>query len=363
MSSEIALLFDKKELTHQDIITLLRCDNEDAGLLYARARKIKEKHLGNDVYLRGLIEYSNICGKNCLYCGIRKDNEKVHRYKLSNDEVIEAAMTAMSLGMGSIAIQGGEIEGAKYTEKIESLIRSIRELSDNKLGITLSLGEQNRETYKRWFDAGAHRYLLRIEASGIDLYRKVHPDDEHHDYYHRLDCLKAIKDTGYQTGTGVMIGLPHQTLHNLADDIMFMYNFDIDMCGMGPFIEHTDTPLGKNGADNYFLNERFELTLRMIAIIRIIMKDINIVASTAMQAIDPSGREKAILAGANVIMPNLTPLEYREGYKLYEHKPAAREIDEKNISGLNLDLLPGVKIGLGKWGDAAHFKRRLSEVK
>lgn len=358
MKTEIGGLLLQKELTREDIVSLLRSDDENAKMLFKEAALVKEKHLGNTVYLRGLIEYSNTCGKNCLYCGIRRDNKKISRYTLSDEEVIEAAMTAWKLGFGSVAIQGGEIESKAHSDKIESLIKTIRKLTDNEVGITLSLGEQDREIYSRWFEAGAHRYLLRIEASGKELYEKVHPLDGHHDYYHRHECLRMIKETGYQTGTGIMIGLPHQTLFDLADDILFMRDFDIDMCGMGPFIEHTDTPLGKNGSDNYFLNERFELTLRMIAILRIIMKDINIVASTAMQAIDPAGREKAILAGANIIMPNLTPLQYREGYKLYEHKPAAKEIDLNNVSGLNLSLLPGVTIGIGKWGDAAHYHRR-----
>jgi len=358
MNSEIAGLLRQKVLTRNDIVALLSCDNDSAKLLYEEAGRVKEKHIGKTVYLRGLIEYSNVCGKNCLYCGIRRDNKNINRYTLSNEEVIDAAMTAYQLGLGSIAIQAGEVDSKKHTDNIETLIRSIRKLTNYELGITLSLGEQKREVYHRWFEAGAHRYLLRIEASGADLYNKIHPNDERHDYYRRLECLKTIKDTGYQTGTGVMIGLPHQTLYNLADDILFMRDFDIDMCGMGPFIEHTDTPLGRGGAVNVFLRERFDLTLKMISILRIIMKDINIVASTAMQAIDPLGREKAIIAGANIIMPNLTPLQYREGYKLYEHKPAAREIDENNVSGLNLELLPGVTIGLGKWGDSRHYRKR-----
>jgi biotin synthase len=147
---------------------------------------------------------------------------------------------------------------------------------------------------------------------------------------------------------------------DLADDIIFMRDFDIDMCGMGPFIEHTDTPLGERGTDNLFLKERFNLTLRMIAILRIIMKDINIVASTAMQTIDPAGREKAISCGANVVMPNLTPARYRAGYKIYEGKPGYREINESNVSGLNLDLIPGMSLGLGTWGDTPHFGRRIN---
>ena len=171
-----------------------------------------------------------------------------------------------------------------------------------------------------------------------------------------------IQETGYQTGTGVMIGLPYQTMSHLADDIIFMRDFDIDMCGMGPFIEHSDTPLGARGTDNLFLKERFNLTLRMIAILRIIMKDINIVASTAMQTIDPAGREKAIACGANVVMPNLTPVRYRPGYQIYEGKPAFIDTKDENISGLNFDLIPGVTLGLGIWGDTPHYRRRLARL-
>ncbi|MCA1741865.1 MAG: [FeFe] hydrogenase H-cluster radical SAM maturase HydE, partial [Bacteroidales bacterium] len=228
--------------------------------------------------------------------------------------------------------------------------------------ITLSLGEQTRETYERWFDAGAHRYLLRVEAASEALYRRVHPDDDMHRYNRRLECLKMIQETGYQTGTGVMVGLPYQTMSHLADDIIFMRDFDIDMCGMGPFIEHSDTPLGVRGTDNLFIRERFNLTLRMIAIIRIIMKDINIVASTAMQAIDTAGREKAISCGANVVMPNLTPSRYRNGYKIYAGKPAFNEINETNISGLNFNLIPGTTLALGLWGDTPHYSRRMART-
>jgi len=362
MTSEIQSILNKKDPGYEDIVTLLKCDDEQASMLYRKAAETKEKYVGNKVYLRGLIEYSNICGKNCLYCGIRRDNHQINHYTITSEEVISAALLAHRMQFGSIAIQSGENTSKVFTENIESLIRTIRKLTNNELGITLSLGEQKKEIYQQWFEAGAHRYLLRIEASSIDLYRKVHPDDELHDYYKRLDCLKAIKETGYQTGTGVMIGLPHQTISHLADDIIFMRDFDIDMCGMGPFIEHSDTPLGKMGTDNLFLRERFGLTLRMIAILRIIMKDINIVASTAMQTIDPFGREKAINCGANIIMPNLTPDRYRANYRIYEGKPAYSEIDDQNVSGLNMELIPGAIIGLGAWGDATHFKSRRLKV-
>ncbi|HUW92433.1 MAG TPA: [FeFe] hydrogenase H-cluster radical SAM maturase HydE [Bacteroidales bacterium] len=358
MVSDIISILEKKEFDHGDIVTLLKCDDEEACYLYRKAAKIKEKYIGNVVFLRGLIEYSNICGKNCLYCGVRRVNHLIERYTLNDEEAIEAALQAHRMKFGSIALQAGENVSKAFTDNIESLIRTIRKETNNELGITLSLGEQTGEVYQRWFEAGAHRYLLRIEASSIDLYKKVHPDDDMHDYNRRIECLKALKETGYQTGTGVMIGLPFQTINNLADDILFMRDFDIDMCGMGPFIEHSDTPLGGNGTDNLFLRERFGLTLRMIAVIRIIMKDINIVASTAMQAIDHAGREKAIICGANIVMPNLTPERYRPNYRIYEKKPGYMEIDNNNVSGLNLNLIPGTTIGLGTWGDPVHFIRR-----
>ncbi len=360
MATGLSSILEKKEYDRSDILAMLQCSEEESPILYRRAVTVRDRYIGNSIYLRGLIEYSNICGKNCLYCGIRRENHKVDRYTLTNDEVIEAALTAYRLNFGSIAIQSGENPSTAYVDNMEELIRTIRKLTRGQLGITLSLGEQTRETYQRWFNAGAHRYLLRIEAASEALYRRVHPDDDLHRYHRRLECLKIIQETGYQTGTGVMVGLPYQTMTHLADDLIFMRDFNIDMCGMGPFIEHSDTPLGARGTDNLFLKERFNLTLRMIAIIRIIMKDINIVASTAMQTIDPAGREKAISSGANVVMPNLTPDKYRPGYRIYEGKPGFNEINKTNISGLNFDLIPGTTLGLGVWGDTPHYNRRLS---
>jgi biotin synthase len=360
MTSRVESILEKKDPDRSDIIELLRCGDEDATLLCRTAASVRNKYVGNVVYLRGLIEFSNICGKNCLYCGIRRDNRQIERYTITNNEVIEAAMKAYRLNFGSIAIQSGENSSEEFTSNVEYLVRTITEMTNGQLGITLSLGEQSKETYQRWYEAGARRYLLRIESSSADLYRRIHPDDDMHRYERRIQCLKMIQEAGYQTGTGVMIGLPSQTLCDLADDILFMRDQDVDMCGMGPFIEHTDTPLGKNGTDNLFLRERFNLTLRMIAIIRLVMKDINIVASTAMQTIDPLGREMAIGSGANIVMPNLTPSRYRDGYRIYTGKPGYRDVDESNISGLKLELLPGLKIGMGRCGDTPHYEKRIA---
>jgi biotin synthase len=207
--------------------------------------------------------------------------------------------------------------------------------------------------------AGAHRYLLRIEVSNPELYGKLHPNDRHHDYNERIGALRRLRKTGYQVGTGVMIGLPFQTLPDLADDLLFFREFDIDMAGMGPYIEHEDTPLFRFRNELLPLRERFLLSLKMVALLRILMKDINIAATTAMQAIDPQGREKALLVGANVIMPNLTPLKYRQDYLLYENKPCLDEESEECKSCLEARIaLAGDEIGYGEWGDSKHFNRR-----
>nr|MCU0408844.1 [FeFe] hydrogenase H-cluster radical SAM maturase HydE [Bacteroidales bacterium] len=199
----------------------------------------------------------------------------------------------------------------------------------------------------------------RIEATNEELYRKIHPDDSKHDFRRRLDCLKSLQDIGYQTGTGVMIGLPYQTLDDLAGDLLFMKEFDIDMCGMGPYIEHADTPLADNTAQLLPLADRFDLTLKMIAIIRIMMKDINIVAATALQAIDPIGREKAVKIGANILMPNITPGRYRDSYKLYDNKPCTDDSAEDCQNCLEARVsLADAEVIYGEWGDSGHYSRR-----
>jgi len=349
MDNNIKNILEKETFAKADIIELLQCEGDEKKELFAKSAEVKEKYIGKKVWLRGLIEFSNICGKDCLYCGIRKGNRNVERYNLNDEEIIAAAMFACKNNYGSIALQSGELENNYVTNRIEKLIRNIKDLSDGKLGITLSVGEQKPDVYKRWFDAGAHRYLLRVETTNESLYAKIHPNDEKHNFRKRLDCLKNLQDIGFQTGTGVMIGLPFQTIDNLADDLLFMSNFDIDMCGMGPYIEHADTPLIDAANKLLTLNQRLELTLKMIAIIRIMMKDINIVASTALEAIDPTGRERALQIGANIIMPNLTPAKYRSNYNLYNNKP------QTNIEAINF---ADTEIIYGEWGDSSHYNRR-----
>lgn len=352
-------ILNKEDFTREDLITLLQAEGEDRNLLFRKSAEVKGNYIGNKVWFRGLIEFSNICGKDCLYCGIRKGNKNLKRYNLSDDEILAAAKFAYNNKYGSIALQSGEIESNKFTSRVENLIHRIKDLSDGELGITLSVGEQAPEVYKKWYEAGAHRYLLRIEATSSSLYAKIHPDNKKHGFRRRLDCLKSLQDIGFQTGTGVMIGLPFQTLNDLAGDLLFMKMFDIDMCGMGPYIEHADTPLAHNSDSLRPLSERFDLTLKMIAIIRIMMKDINIVAATALQAIDPIGREKAVKIGANIVMPNITPGKYRDSYKLYDNKPCTNDSAEDCQSCLEARIsLADAEVVYGEWGDSKHYERR-----
>jgi len=352
-------ILNKKTLTKEDIILLLKTNKEDALKLFTKALEVKKQTVGNKVYYRGLVELSNICEKDCLYCGIRKSNKNFDKYNIDDAEVFEAAEFAYKENYGSLVIQSGELKSDFFTDRIEGVLKGVKELSNNKLGVTISLGEQSEETYQRWFDAGAHRYLLRIESSNKDLYYKIHPKDAKHNFEERIECLNILKKVGYQTGTGVMVGLPFQTFEDLADDLLFMKKIDIDMCGMGPFIEHEDTPLYKYRDELKPLKERFTLTLKMIAILRIIMPDINIAAATALQAIDPLGREKAMKIGANIIMPNITPGMYRDNYSLYQNKPCTDEeaSDCKNCLEARITIA-GCEIGYGEWGDSIHFKNR-----
>jgi biotin synthase len=350
----------KSLLTREDLVHLLSTREEkEKFTLFRKAYQVKKEYCGNVVYLRGLIEYSNICRKDCNYCGIRKSNENVERYTLTNEDVLDRAMMAWRRDFGSIVIQTGERTDRVFIEGLTALIREIREKTDGTLGITLSCGEQSQETYQQWFEAGAHRYLLRIETSSEALFRKIHPDNEFHRFEDRLKALESLRKAGFQTGTGVMIGLPGQTFEDLADDLLFFRSFDIDMIGMGPYIPHPEAPMASWKAKLLKPADRLELSLRMIALARIMLKDVNIAASTALQALDPDGRIKAILAGANVYMPNMTPKIYAENYNLYEGKPAVRDNAMEIVKELETRLKGlGEVIGYGKWGDSKHFFKR-----
>lgn len=342
--------------TKDEVLAILsETDPQEIEKILKEAYDVKVENIGSKVYLRGLIELSNICIKNCLYCGIRKDNDHVHRYELSDKQVLEAAQFAWEAGYGSLVLQAGERVSSEYVGKVTRLVREIKEISEGKLGISLSLGEQSRDVYREWFDAGAHRYLLRIESSNPELYSKIHPANNLHSWERRVQALKDLKEIGYQTGTGVMIGLPYQTLEDLADDLMFIKSMGIHMVGMGPYLTHSETPMGNLGITTTDLS----LTLKMVAALRLLLPKINIAATTAMQVVDPEGREKAVLAGANIIMPNMTITEVRESYQIYENKPGIK--DDAAISKTKLEMnleKNGIEIGWGEWGDSRAFVRK-----
>lgn len=358
MRSDIDKILSKRKLKREDIIALLSTfSSQERYKVFAKAKQVKKKYVGKKVALRGLIEYSNKCRKNCLYCGIRLENRDVARYAIEKKDVLQAAKYAHENGFGSVVLQSGELCSQKHTAEISSLVKEIKEISDNKTGITLSCGEQTKKVYQDWFDKGAHRYLLRIESSNRKLFESIHPLDEMHCYDERIRCLKDLKSIGYQVGTGVMIGLPGQSIEDLADDILFFMQMDVDMVGMGPYLEHSETPLYKERAKLLPLNERFNLSLLMIAVLRIVMKDINIAASTALQAIDPCGREQGLHTGANVIMPNITPLKYREEYLLYNNKPGVNETAANYLKRLERNIADiGEEILYDEWGDSKHYK-------
>ena len=357
-------IIQQESFTIEDLIILLSCNGEDQTELIKKAHQVRRKVVGNKVYFRGLVEFSNVCSKDCLYCGIRRSNSAVVRYNASDDEILEACRFAWKNRFGSVVLLSGELISAAFIRRVDKLLRKIKQLSNNELGITLSCGEQSIETYRRWFESGAHRYLLRIETSNRELYYKIHPVDKRHSFERRLEALQLLKEAGYQTGTGVMIGLPFQTMEHLAADLLFFKDIDIDMCGMGPYIEHEHTPLFQYRhllSDKY---DRFLLAIKMISALRLLMPDINIAAATALQAIDPAGREKGLMAGANVLMPNLTPCKYRKDYLLYENKPCLDEDAElcRNCLEARIELA-GSEIGYDEWGDSRHFIKKTANLK
>lgn len=328
-----------QEPGREDLVSLLGIgDKEGLARLYCKADLIRKKSVGDEVHLRGLIEFSNYCRKNCRYCGIRRDNRKINRYRMSLGEIIETAVTAERLGYKTVVLQSGE--DLFYTvEKLVDLIKQIKQNSD--LAITLSIGERSREEYQKMYEAGADRFLLRFETSQRELYQRLHPDSV---YEERLAILNWLKEIGYQVGSGVMIGLPGQTLEDLALDILKFKELDLDMVGVGPYICHEDTPLAGNP------NGSVELTFKVIALTRIIVPYAHIPATTALATLrQAGGREKALQLGANVIMPNVTPVKYRAMYELYPDKICVGE-----DAGQCQDYISGRMHSLGRFIGRGH---------
>lgn len=345
-------------LEREDIKHLLTLTQpEEIEALFNKAYEMKIKQIGKKVYFRGLIELSNVCVKDCYYCGIRKSNKTIERFFLNEDEIVAGAEWAFKNEYGSMVLQSGERYDDQFIKFIEKVVRIIKEKTGGKLGITLSLGEQTLDTYKRWYNAGAHRYLLRIETSNPELYKKLHPED--HKFEVRKECLFKLRQAGFQVGTGVMMGLPFQTYDDLVNDILFFKEVDADMIGMGPYLISKETPLAEIAEENMIIKEdKLQLALKMIAVTRLYLKDVNIAATTALQAIVHDGRERGLKAGANIIMPNVTDTQYRPSYQLYDNKPCLDENADVCRGCLELRILGAdEEIGYGEWGDSPHFKK------
>jgi len=351
----------KEDLSVKELVELLSItDKDELQALYDCAYFIKEQYVGKVAYFRGIIECSNLCMKDCYYCGIRKSNRHVERFQMDEEEIFKEAFWAYEAEYGSCVIQSGERRDEEYISMIERVVKRIKAATGGNLGITLSLGEQTEETYRRWREAGAHRYLLRIETTNPELYAKIHPAD--HSLAERKECLARLRRTGYQVGTGVMMGLPGQTMEDLANDILFLKAIDIDMVGMGPYIPHSDTPMGKE-VPPYTDEQKkasLELGLRMIAVTRIMLRDVNIAAATALQALEYTGREQGLRCGANVIMPNVTETDYRPKYQLYDNKPCTDE-NSSMCRGCLDGRIKGIgeTVGFGEWGDSPHYHKRI----
>ena len=304
-------------LSKKEIIDILKSD--DAGIL-KEANKIRRQYVGDGVHLRGLIEFSNICKRNCLYCGLQSQNKFVNRYRLSKSEILDIAKKGVDDGFKTIVLQSGE-DDFYTTSMLCSIISDIKELG---AAVTLSIGEKTFEEYKAYKDAGADRFLLRIETTDENLYRKMHP---YADFQNRKRCLYDLKKLGYETGTGCLVGLPGQTLDSLADDILFFKELDADMIGIGPFIPHPQTPLKNEQPGN------LDLAVKVMAVTRILLKDINIPATTAMESLRKDGRLLALQSGANVVMPNLTDEYHKKMYEIYPNKVSAtRQELQENLA-------------------------------
>ena len=285
-------------------------DRESMEIAAGYAKAFQNQYYGNQVYIRGLVEFTNYCRNNCLYCGIRRDNQNCQRYRLNKQEIVDCANDGYDMGFRTIVLQGGE-DFAYSDDDICDIIRSIRSAHED-LVVTLSIGERSRESYRRYYDAGARRYLLRHETASPELYAKLHPAEL--SWEHRMNCLKDLKEIGYQVGAGFMVESPGQTMRDLAMDLKFVEEFKPDMCGIGPFITHQDTPFSNEPSGT------LETTLFCLSLIRMIYPMVLLPATTALGTIHPRGREMGIMAGANVVMPNLSPASVRKKYALYDNK-------------------------------------------
>lgn len=305
------------DLGRDELACLLSLEGEEQEALFAAADRVRTRVMGDGVHLRGLIEFSNICRMDCCYCGIRRSNRHVHRYRMAPEEIVAAAQGAWRLGYGSVVLQSGEGD-ALNPEELARVVREIKAVTP--LAVTLSVGERTREEYALWREAGADRFLLRHETADPDLFARLRPGRR---LEQRLQCLQWLRELGYQVGSGFMVGLPGQTVGTIADDILLLRRLNVEMAGIGPFIPAPNTPLAGAPAGTA------ERTLNAVACVRLTIPDAHIPATTALGTIHPRGRQLALACGANVIMPNVTPRRYREHYQLYPNKICLQEEPEQ----------------------------------
>ncbi len=311
MNTLIERLFHNHTLERKDLLALLYCDDESVSKqLIDAAAVTRDSIYGHTVYFRGLIEFTNYCKNNCYYCGIRAGNPEVNRYRLSPDEIMQCCKNGYALGFRTFVLQGGEDPYYDCT-RICSIIRNIKSTFPD-CAVTLSIGEHDESTYRAFFHAGADRYLLRHETANSEHYSKLHPRPL--TLEHRKQCLYTLKKIGFQVGAGFMVGSPYQTKEYLADDLLFLKELQPHMVGIGPFVPHHATRFKNEPAGT------LQETLKMLAIVRLLLPDVLLPATTALGTIDPEGREKGLLAGANVVMPNLSPINFRKSYTLYDNK-------------------------------------------
>lgn len=313
MSLKVLIDQLKKErtLSHEEFVTLLtQMTKADEDYLYACAREVRHQVYGHDIYMRGLIEFSNYCKNDCFYCGIRRSNSHADRYRLTKAQILTCTDQGYELGFRTFVLQSGE--DLSYSDADICDIVSAIKAQHPDCAVTLSIGEKSRESYQRYYDAGADRYLLRHETIDPHHYRRLHPDDL--TIENRMRCLNDLKEIGYQVGCGIMVGAPYQTIDHIIEDLYYMADFQPHMIGIGPFIAHQDTPFRDEPSGT------LEDTLHLLAIIRLMHPTVLLPATTALGTINPQGRELGILAGANVIMPNLSPVGVRKKYMLYDGK-------------------------------------------
>lgn len=310
--------------------------------VFSRARRWARCYYGNKIYVRGLIEISSFCRNNCLYCGIRRGNPNAQRYRLTKEQIWDCAQRGYELGFRTFVLQGGEDPGFS-DEQVAQTVAGLRARYPD-CAITLSLGERKKEVYALWYEAGANRYLLRHETADPRHYARLHPPEL--DPVYRQNCLWNLKEIGYQVGTGFMVGSPYQTPENLAEDFLFIEKLQPHMVGIGPFVPHHDTPFAHKPAGTA------ELTVFLLALLRLQQPNVLLPATTALGTIDPKGREKGVLAGANVIMPNLSPMDVRKKYMLYDNKISTGDESAQNLVNLKqrmADIGYEIVVDRGDW--------------